>query len=121
MTLNSALFKYSPRDTFVYFRTNQREFIIKVGITNNLNRRDSEYSTYPIPTKYHTTSSTTFVRYIADKNYEEEMKSICRSFGGVNYDANYDGHNNQEWFQFHDENSFRHACDSLSGYINSLR
>lgn len=121
MTFNNpALFKGIPGDTFIYFRTNSRDFVIKVGITDDLIRRDKEYSMYKIPTKYHTYSNKRFVRCIADETYENYMKNVCKSFGGINIDVDGDGHDNHEWFQFRDENSFRCACNSLSEYINNL-
>lgn len=123
MTFNPELFKGGfPSDTFIYFRTNSVEYIVNVGITNDLNKRNKEYSKrYQIATEYDTVSNITFIRYIADNIHKERMKEICKSLGGVNIDANHNGIPNEEWFQFKTWSSFRQVCDSLSTYINECK
>lgn len=115
------------KDTYMYLRVNVEKNIIVFGYTTDLNKKDTKYSSKALPftSKYHTVSNVPIEEPTVTKIFIPESEKICKSLGGTLIDVINDFEtflefNFDKCFQFDNESSFRHACDSISSRINEI-
>ena len=110
-------------ECYVYLRKlmSTNEFVLKIGITNDIERINNEYASdkYLLPTEYVYTSHRTFKRNIAEIIERQAIDYLDKgvSLGHcARIDADKNGHLNREWFIFPNEELFNQYKQKIIEY-----
>ena len=111
-------------ECYIYLRKlmSMNEFVLKVGITNDIERRNNEYASDKrlLPTEYVYTSHRTFKRNIAETIERQTIDYLDKgvSLGHCSrIDADKNGHLNREWFIFPNEEMFNQYKQKIIEYV----